>query len=900
MTYPEHREADVVLRDGSTIHVRPVRPDDADRLLAFFRTLSDASRTRRFFSPATDGFLSTEARRQTAVDYTKISGLVATTGTGERVVGHAIYVTQDPERAEVAFAIADDHQGRGLGTILLGHLAELASSAGVRVFEAQVLPENHQMVDVFRQSGFGVKVRAEPGLLQITLPTSLTGEALERFEQRERTGAANALRRFFEPRAVAVIGASRRRASIGGALFHNLLQDQYTGVVYPVNPATSVVQGVAAYPSVEAIAGPVDLAIIAVPADQVIPAVEQCARKGVFALVIISAGFAETGEEGRRKQAEMMRICRAAGMRVIGPNCMGILNTDPEVRLNATFAPVSPPPGRIGFLSQSGALGLAVIDHARTLGLGISTFVSVGNKADISGNDLITYWESDPRTDVILLYLESFGNPVKFSRIARRVGREKPIVAVKSGRSHAGARATSSHTGALVAASDIPVDALFRQTGVIRTDTLETLYDVASLLTNQPLPAGRRVGIITNAGGPAILCADACEAEGLAIPLLAEASQQRLREFLPAQASVGNPVDMIASATGEHYRRAIRVVGEDPNVDAVVAIFIPPLVTQAEAVAQAIVDGARDLARAKPLLTVFMSARGVPEVLRSPDVRVPSYAFPEAAAIALAHVARYAEWRRRPVETPVDLGRLRRDEAVAVVAEALGHGEGWLAPEQARALLTCYGLPVIDQRVVTDPAAAAAAAAEFGTEVALKGVGPGIVHKTEVGAVRLGLRGEDTVRRAAEEMREAVAAHGLRVERWTVQPMVPEGVEMIVGVVQDPQFGPMVACGAGGVMVEVLRDVAVRLAPLTRTDAAEMMQDLKTFPLLTGFRGRPACNVGALQDALLRVSALVEDLPQVAELDCNPIIVHPDGAAIVDVRVRVAPSAPPRPLGARH
>jgi acetyl coenzyme A synthetase (ADP forming)-like protein len=559
--YPAHREAEVALRDGSTVHTRPVRPEDEPELLAFLRSLSEGSLTLRFCSSAVD--LEAAARAAVKVDYVRRYGLVATTGQPPRIVGHAMYVGGSEGSAEVAFAIVDAYQGRGLGTILLGQLAEVAHTNGIQQFEAIVLPENHRMIEVFRASGFPVEVQAGFAQLVLRLPTSLDDEGVERFERREQVAASEALTTFLHPRSVAVIGASRQRGTVGGETFHNLLAGEFAGPVYPVNPATEVVQSVTAYPSVEAIPGPVDLAVIVVPAASVLPAAEACGRKGVRALVVISAGFGEVGQAGRERQDALLRICRAGGMRLIGPNCIGIANTDPRVRLNATFGPLTPPFGRVGFSSQSGALGLAAIDYAESLGLGISSFVSVGNKADISGNDLLNYWADDPHTDLILLYLESFGNPRKFARIARRVGRSKPIVAVKSGRSAAGARATSSHTGALLAASDVPVEALFRQTGVIRTETLEGLFDVAALLANQPVPRGRRVGIVTNVGGPAILCADACEAQGLEIPVLSEATRARLREFLPAEAAVTNPVDMIAAATAEHYRRAIELVAND-------------------------------------------------------------------------------------------------------------------------------------------------------------------------------------------------------------------------------------------------------------------------------------------------------------------------------------------------
>jgi acyl-CoA synthetase (NDP forming) len=615
--------------------------------------------------------------------------------------------------------------------------------------------------------------------------------------------------------------------------------------------------------------------------------VEACGRKGVRALVVISAGFAETGPEGRAKQQALLAATHAAGMRLIGPNCMGILNTDPEVRLNATFAPVPPPQGRTAFMSQSGALGLAIMDYAGSIGVGLSTFASVGNKADISGNDLIRYWAQDPNTDLILLYLETFGNPRKFSRIARRVAREKPIVAVKSGRSPAGSRATSSHTGALIAAADVTVDALFRQCGVIRTDRLEEMFDVASLLANQPVPKGRRVAILTNAGGPGILCADACVAEGLEVPSLTETSQAALRALLPREASVGNPVDMIASATPDQYRDAVGIVTRDPTVDALIVIFIPPLVTRPEDAARAIVEGVRATGRAKPVAAVFMQSRGVPQDLQAADLRIPSYAFPEDAAIALARVSRYGEWLARPVSPPVRFEDVLRDEAAAILAAALGRGDEWLGPDEVWRLLACYGLPVLDQRVVSTAEDAARAAEELGGVVALKAVAPGLVHKTEAGAVRLNLR-SDQVAATARSMAEALRQAGKDLRSFQVQRMASAGVEMIVGVVHDPQFGPVLACGAGGVLVELLKDVSVRLTPLAARDAEEMIYELKTYPLLTGYRGGPAHDVPALVDAILRVGALVEELPRIVELDLNPILVHPRGVTVIDARVRVA------------
>lgn len=889
----------VVLRDGSTVRVKVMRPEDESLLFDLFRSLSDESRWMRFICSTKDSVLASEAHREAQVDYCRTFGLIALAGQEERIVGHAFYSATAADRAEVAFTIANDYQGRGLASILLGQLAEVALSNGIQVFEAEVAAVNHTMLRVFRESGFHLNVQAEAGLLHVTFPTSFDDQAAYKFEHRESIAAVNALKLFFEPRNIAVIGASRERGTIAGEVFHNLIGYSFSGSVYPVNTSAEVVQGVPAYKSVEAIPAPIDLAVIVVPSSRVLEVARACGRKGVKALVIISAGFAEIGSEGQALQAELVQVCRAAGMRLIGPNCMGILNADPNIRLDATFAPNVPPPGRVGFSSQSGALGLAIIDHATSLGLGISTFVSVGNKADISGNDLLRYWESDDRTDVILLYLESFGNPKKFGQIARRVGRKKPIVVVKSGRSKAGARATSSHTGALLAASDVTVDALFKQAGVIRTDTLEELFDIASLLSNQPLPKGNRVGIVTNAGGPGILCADACEARGLEIPVLTEHSREQLKSLLAPGASTVNPVDMIASASAEQYRETIRIVAADDNIDALIVIFTPPLVTRAEDVAQVISGEIQKLDGNKPVLAVFLSASGVPEELKRATVKVPCYRFPETAAIALSRAARYQEWRSRPEATPAHFNDIRRDEAAAIVAAALAREDDWLKPDEIATLFSCYGLPLIDQGVANSPEEAGEIAARFDSEVALKAIAPGLIHKSDVGAIKLHLRGAEEVAQAARELIASLTSKGNTPTGFLVQRMAAPGVEMLVGVVHDPLFGPLVACGAGGVQVELWGDISVRLTPLSREDSIEMIERLKIYRLLKGFRGAPPSDLNALRDGLLRVSAMVEDIPQIAELDCNPFVVYEHGTVILDARVRVAPTGPRRLFGVR-
>lgn len=886
---PALEATDIVLRDGSSVRIRPAAAADAPAILAFLRDLSPDGLWMRFagYSGDLEGTARAWAR---SPDHDTVS-LLAVAGLEDRVVAQASYQRTGPEMAEVAFAVADDHQGQGIATQLLERLAGLARDDGITIFEAQVVAHNHSMLVVFRESGFPATLSAEAGVVRVTMPTSLTEEGRARFERRADIAAAAAVRQLLHPGSVAVVGASRRRGTIGGEIFRALLDGDFQGPVYPINPAATVVQSVTAYPSIEDVPGPVDLAVIAVPAAAVAEAAGSCARKGVRSLVVISAGFAEIGEEGARHQRDLLAVCRRAGMRLVGPNCLGVVNTAPEVRLTATFSPTKPIPGRVGFLSQSGALGLAVIDYANDLGLGLSSFVSVGNKADLSGNDFLDYWEEDEATGLIVLYLESLGNPRRFARICRRVGRRKPIVVVKGGRTAAGARATSSHTGALLGQSEVTLDALFRQAGVVRTDTLGELFDVATLLANQPIPRGRRVAILTNGGGPGILCADACEAGGLEVPELETATQARLAEFLPAEASLRNPVDMIAGATAEDYGRAMRILAADPSLDALVVLFVPPLITRAEDVAAAIRTAAAELPRPIPLLTVFMSAHGVPEALRGDGVRIPSYAFPEDAAVALARATEYGAWRETPEGTVPELSDTRPAEAVAIVAEALAtqSGAGWLPPDTVAALLGCYGLPLAEQRIAGNAFAAGRAAAAIGGPVALKAIAPGLVHKTEAGAVRLSLTGARQVRRAAAELAVQVAAAGHVVEGYLVQQMVPDGIEMLVGVVHDRVFGPVVACAAGGVNAELLKDIAVRITPLTDCDAQQMVRSLATYPLLDGYRGAPPRDVAALEAVLLRVSAMVEAHPEIAEMDLNPVMVLERGAAIVDARIRLDP-----------
>ncbi len=894
--YPAHMETDVVLRDGRTVHVRPARPSDRDRLEDYFIDLSDESRRLRFWGSV----VSIRERAEESVDINYVDHLTLLAFQGPdlgEVVGGAQYIREEHStRAEVAMSVSDELQGLGLASILIAHLAEAARENGIEFFSADVLPENHKMIQVFRGTGFPIQIRARPGSIEVEFPTTSTEETTEQYEDRERLAAANAVRRVLEARSVAVIGASRDPATIGGRLLRNLITQPFAGVVYPVNPTSSAVQGVVAYKNVKEIPGEVELAFVVVPAAHVLDVVRECGEKGVKAIVVISAGFGETGDEGRALQQELVDVCRTTGMRMIGPNCMGVINTDPEFRLNGTFAQAYPPDGHIAFMSQSGALGIAVINMANRLGLGMSSFVSIGNKADVSPNDLLCYWDEDERTEVVLLYIESFGNPRRFANLVRRIGRHKPVVVVKSGRSAAGRRAASSHTGALLASSDTTVDALLRQVGVTRTDTLEEMFDVAALFANQPLPKGRNVAILTNAGGLGIQCADTCEARGLRVRELGAETIDELRSFLPAAAGVSNPVDMIASATAEDYGRAIRVIAADPSVDALIVIYIPPLEVDAPAVARQIVDAIGAIDGRVTALTCFMSAQGLPDALSAPGVRIPSYAFPEHAAIALAHAVDHSAWRDKPVGSVPRFPGVRKDEAAAVIAEALERGEGWLQPDEIARLFDCYGVPTALTFRADTPEAAAGVAAHVGGLVVLKAVGP--LHKTEVGAVRVGLAASEVAAEAAA-MAERIRAHGEVLEGFVVQEFVSGGVEMLVGMTADPEFGPVVACGAGGVTVELTRDIAVRVAPVTDVEAAEMVRSLATFPLLDGFRGSTPKDVQALEDVILRVSAMASGQPEIVEVDCNPVIVLDRGAAVVDARVHVRLPVPQPPVAGR-
>ena len=872
---------DVVVRDGSTVCVRPAGERDIPALLQFLQSLSPQSLYYRFHG--LPSLTEPDVRTLIGADSRPAMTLVAE--SGGRIVAFAGYYQhrESSQRAEVAFAVSDEVQGHGIGTRLLEQLAKTARAAGITTFDAYVLTANRRMLDVFRTSGFSETVRLENGLCHVVLSLAVTDQFVEQAAARSQMAATASMRAFFEPQVVAVIGASPTRGKIGSEILHNLLAAEFMGTVVPVHPTAREVAGLTAYPRVTDIPFAIDLAMIVVPADQVLAVVDDCIRKQVRAICVISAGFSECDAAGRAREAELLDTVRRAGCRLIGPNCMGLLNTDPAVRLNATFSPVYPPRGRVAMSTQSGALGLAILDYAKRLDIGISSFVSVGNKADVSGNDLIQYWAEDPNTSVILLYVESFGNPKKFAEIARRVGRTKPIVAVKAGRSRAGSRAAASHTGAL-ATNDAVVDALFKQAGVIRTERLEEMFDVAVLLSHQPTPRGARVAILTNAGGPGILAADACEANGLELPPLSDATRSELRSFLPAAASVGNPVDMLASAPAEHYRRALAALLRDESVDSVITIFIPPLVTDPTAVATAIqagVEGTHD----KPVLAVFMRSAGAPAALAP----IPSYAFPESAAQALARVTAYGRWRATPIVPAPALKSVDAEEVRRIVGRVLKRGSGWALPDESQALLAAAGIATAETRTATTLEEAVRAASQIGFPVALKALGPTLLHKTERKAVTLNIHDESGVRAAYDDF---ATRFGRDMTAVLVQQMVPHGVEMIVGALHDPVFGPVIACGTGGVLVDVLADTAFRLHPLSASDPGEMIDGLRGARLLRGYRGSPPADEPALREVLLRVSELVRIAPEIQELDLNPVIVLGAGARVADVRVRIAASSP--------
>ena len=727
-------------------------------------------------------------------------------------------------------------------------------------------------------------------------PTNKDDATELRSEAGSRSSAAASLRPFFRPNAVAVVGASRDPQSIGYRLLEAIVRGGFPRAIYPINPKATSVQGLRAYGSVRDLPEPVDLAVIAVPPAAVAGVVDDCAARGVRGLVLITSGFAESGHQ--ELQNQILAKIRANGMRLIGPNCLGVVSNDASGHLNATFVPVSLPPGRLAMSSDSGGVGLAVLATAARQGLGMSSCISVGNRADVSCHDLMEYWEEDDTTEVILLYLESFGDPRRFARIARRVSRGKPIVALKAGRTGAGSRAAGSHTAAL-AAPDAMVDALFHQTGVVRAETLEELFDLAAALGSQPLPRGSRIGIVTNSGGPGILSADTCETVGLTVPEFSKATRSRLAAFLPATASIGNPVDLIASGGPEDFGKAVETVLCSNEVDALIVIYLSAGVADSVSVVHS-VEGAIISARQsgppdRPVIFCLMP--DVPELrfVGTGKTKFPCYPYPEAAARVLGKMAAYARWRERPVGKVPEFADFDRSACRAICIETLrSRGPGWLATAEIRKLLGFAGLPVVTGELAATVDEAVQAARKLGYPVAVKLASRTLVHKTELGGVHLKLLDDAMVRQAFAEIRDRLARSSRldAMEGVLVQSMVTGGVELMTGVTRDAVFGPVVAFGLGGILVELLGDVCFRATPLTDQDAADMIRATRGYRLLQGYRSHAPADLPAIEEVLLRISALAEAVPEIAELDLNPLIALPDGQGcrIVDARIRVAPA----------
>jgi acyl-CoA synthetase (NDP forming)/GNAT superfamily N-acetyltransferase len=879
--YPRHWEADVVASDGGIVHLRPILPSDADALLRFHESLSERTRYLRFFGPY-PRIPPRDLVRFTTVDHRTRVGFICLLGDEIIAVGRYEGLGGGDggavESAEVAFVVRDEHQGRGLGSILLEHLAAAAQENGVRRFEAEVLMENHQMVRVFRDAGYQVSREFAEGVLHLEFDVDPTERSLAVRDAREQRAEARSVHNVLHPASVAVIGASTDQSKIGHAVLAHLLRANFTGPVYPVNPEARSVRGVRAYASVTDIPDEVDLAVVAVPAAGIDEVMDSCLAKGVKALVVISAGFADAGGSGIVAERRLVAEARAHGMRVIGPNALGVANTAPDVRLNATLAPDLPGSGRVGFFSQSGALGIAILAAAKERGLGLSAFVSAGNRADLSGNDLLQYWQTDPATDLVLLYLETFGNPRKFGRLARRLARTKPIVAVKSGR----------HTGPTpaLAARAAPIDeasvkALFEQAGVIRVETLSELFDTALLLAYQPLPAGPRVAVVGNSSALGLLVTDALLDEGLEL--------------------AGQPVDVGTAAPPEAFAAAVAGAlhadaGPDQGAHALVAVFVPPVAIPGAAYARALREAVAG--SDKPVVAVFLAAEGVPAELAVPREdgspgagSVPSYPSPERAAAALARVSRYARWRSRPVGefvTPDGLDAERARELVARFGDA---SERRLTDAEAVELLGCYGIRLTEFRTVAGADDAVAAADELGYPVAIKAVGERWRHRTDLVGVRLDLDTPTGVRRAHADLARLTGQDEVYVQR-----MAPKGISCVLEIVDDPSFGSLLSFGLSGMATELLGDRAFRVVPVSDQDAAALVRAPRAAPLLAGYRGTEPVDLAALEDLVLRVGRIAEDLPEVRSLALDPVLASAQGAFVTGARVALGPP-PSRPVG---
>ncbi|GAB2982786.1 bifunctional acetate--CoA ligase family protein/GNAT family N-acetyltransferase [Nocardioides montaniterrae] len=883
---PEHWEADVLLRDGRTAHIRPMHADDEKLLVEFYARVSDESKYYRFFSPM-PRLSERDVRRFTHVDHDQRVALVIILQGRMIAVGrYDVVETADGRHgseAEVAFLVEDQHQGRGIAQLLLEHLAGAGRERGVERFIAEVLPDNHRMIQIFREAGYRVASGYADGVITLEFPIDPTDTAVGLMRSREHTAEAASIHRFFNPRSVAIIGASRRQETIGQVLVRNLVTADFAGRVYVVNPSARAVSGMPAYKSVQDIPDDVDVAIVAVPADAVTDVVLDCAAKGVHGLIVISSGFAEAGEEGRKRQRHLVGLSRSYGLRLIGPNCLGIINTDPRVQANASLSSVMPARGRAGFFCQSGALGSAILEKVRGRGLGISTFVSAGNRADVSGNDLLQYWEEDDSTEVVMMYLESIGNPRKFSRIARRVSKRKPIVAVRSGRTTQGV--PMGHAVRRIGAPQGAVDAMFRQAGVIQVDTLDDMFDVAQLLAHQPLPRGRRVAVVGNSDALGLLAADAAASVGLV---------------------VNRSVALGADATAEDFEDALDAAIDDPDVDSVVAVYIPPLDVSGEEVANvlAAVGEQSD----KPLVSSFLGAEGIPELLRVPDVAgssagrgsVPSYPAVEAAVRALARVVEYAVWVRTPDGEPavpdgISPARARNAvQRILLDADRAQAAAGIdLTDAQVTDLLAAYGIELWPAIPVADLKQAADAAEQLGGDVVLKATEASLRERPDQRHIYRNIT-------SSAEMKDAWRSLTRVVEDadragFVVQATAAPGVPLAIRSFEDPLFGPVVSFGVGGPVIELLGDWSYRIPPLDQRAVAAMVREPKTAPLLFGYRGSEAVDIGAVEELIAKVAALQNDLPEVVSLELSMVLAGARSAAVLTARARVALIKDPRP-----
>ena len=870
---------DALLMDGRIVHVRSVSEGDSEALSALYTRASPRSRYLRFFSAGIS--IDREVQRIVMPGDDHVALVAEHDGLA---VGIASYEILSSAQAEFAILVDDAWQGDGIGSLLIEHLAAVARRAGIQELVGDVLAANVTMLRATASLAPGIARQhgEDMSVVRIHIPTQPDERALAAAGARDRTAEHNSLRPLLAPASLAVIGVSRSRSGVGYEILHAVLAGGFTGRAYPINPHAKTIDGLDCYSSVGAIPERVDLAIVAVPASSVPQLIEECGAAHVGAAVVLSAGFGETGPSGAAAESQLYASARRHDIRVVGPNCIGLINTDPWVRLNASFAPNAPTPGHLAVASQSGAVGVAILDSAERSGVGISTFVSLGNKIDVSTNDLLSYWYDDVTTQAVALYVESFGNPRRFTWLARALSTRKPILAVKSGRSTAGRRAGTSHTAA-AAAPDVAVDTLFRQAGVLRMDTLGELLDAARLLTEQPLPAGDRVGIVGNAGGLNVLAADAAEAAGLQVVELSGALRQQFADFAPHLAGVANPVDLGADAPPATIGRAIRALGSSGEVDALVVTFVATRTNDLPGALAAMAEAADD----QPHLPVIAVVVGGDSPLKLGRRNLPVYELPEDAVRSLGHACRYARWRHEPTGSKLVVPGTDRKAAQRIVAAALAGGAGWQPAEGTYGLMACYGVPLLETRLAISVESAEEMARELGFPIVMKATRPGLVHKGELGGVQLGLSDESAVRQAYLAIAGSLDEAQPKV---ALQRMVQTGVELVVGVAHDSLFGSLVMVGLGGVHTDLLGDRSFRSLPLTDRDAAAMWRELRAAPLLTGYRGTPAMDTDALEQLLLRVAQLAEDFPEVSELDLNPVVAVHDGVAALDVKLQLQPA----------